>query len=95
MSLSLSSSLILVLYLSIIRPDTFRPVLKLVIFSRPWIGQPEQVVLVKAYRGTEPAGFKDGLRQYHFRMLDAILYYFRIKVWNGQRRKRIVPALHF
>ncbi len=57
---------------------------KLEIFSCPWIGQAEQVMLVPAYRGDEPSGFKDSLRQYDFRMSYAVAHDFRIKIENGQ-----------
>lgn len=60
---------------------------ELEIFPRPWVGQAEQVVFVPAYRGCEPSGFKDGLRQYDFRMPYAVLYNFRIEVGDGQFRK--------
>lgn len=78
------TALELVLYLGIIGPDTFRPMAELKVFPCPWVGQAEQIVLVPAYRGGEPSGFKDGLRQYDFRMPYAVLYDFRIKVRNGQ-----------
>ena len=41
-------------------------------------------MLVPAYRGGEPAGFKDGLCQYDFRMPYAVTYDFRIEVEDGQ-----------
>ncbi len=78
------TALELVLYLGIIGPDALRPMAELKVFPSPWIGQAEQVVLVPAYRGGKPAGFKDGLRQYDFRMQYAILYNFRIEVGDGQ-----------
>ena len=63
------ATLKLVLHFSIICPDTFRPMVKLKVFPCPWVGQAEQIVLVPAYRGGEPSGFKDGLCQYELEKL--------------------------
>ena len=52
---------------------------ELVVFTCPWIGKPEKVVLVAADRGFEPAGFKYCLCQYYFRIFYAILLYTGIK----------------
>jgi len=60
------TTFVFVLHFGIIRPDTFRPMVKLVILSGLRIGQAEEVVFVAAYRRTEPTGFKDGLCQYDF-----------------------------
>ena len=61
------ATLKLVLHFSIICPDTFRPMVKLKVFPCPWVCQAEQIVLVPAYRGGEPSGFKDGLCQYDWK----------------------------
>jgi len=74
----LIAALIAVLHLCIISLDAFRPVVKLVIFASARIGKAEEVVLLSASIGTEPASFNDGLRQYNVGIKDAVALDFSI-----------------
>jgi len=62
-------------------------VVKLVIFASARIGKAEEVVLLAASVGAEPACLKDGLRQYYVRVKDAFALDFGIEVGNGQGRE--------
>ena len=59
--------------------------IELIVSACPWIGKPEKVVLVTAYRRLEPSRFKYRLRQHDFRILDVVAPYLRLEVRDSQR----------
>lgn len=63
--------------------------IELIVIAGPWICETEQIMLVAAYRRTEPAGFKYRLRQYDFWIFDVVALYLGKEIWNGKLRQSV------
>ncbi len=76
-----------VLYFGVVGADALGPVVELVVGFGAGVGQTEEIVLVAADGGTEPACLQYCLCQHYLRMADAVAPYLREEIGKGQLRQ--------